>query len=130
MNDTEPKGNAARTLFVSNLTLDAFIGCYDYEQGKSQPVRIDLELDVAEPDNPMSDRLEDVVCYNRLTQNIKSIIAEGHIKLVETLAERIAAVAIDHPMVSAVRVRVGKPNAIPEAESAGVQIERSTMSSI
>lgn len=114
-----------RKIFLRNLTLDAHIGAYESEQGASQPVLINLEADVAEPSSPIGDRLEDVVCYNKLTQGIKAIIAEGHIKLVETLAERIAELALSHPMVEAVTVRVEKPNAIEEADAAGVEIIRS-----
>lgn len=113
-----------RRVFVRGLVLDAYIGAYEHEQGAAQPVRIDLEIDVREPAEPTGDRLEDVVCYNRLTQGVKAIIAEGHIKLVETLAERIAELAIAHPLVLAAIVRVEKPNAISEAEAAGVEIER------
>ena len=113
-----------RKVFVSDLLLNAFIGVYESEQDAPQPVRINLEIDVIEPSNPIGDRLEDVVCYNKLTQNIKAIIDEGHIKLVETLAERIAELALSHAMVEAATVRVEKPNAIPEAAAAGVEIHR------
>jgi dihydroneopterin aldolase len=113
-----------RRVFIRGLVLDAFIGAYEHEQGAAQPVRIDLDIDVREPAEPTGDRLEDVVCYNRLTQGIKAIIAEGHIKLVETLAERIAELAMAHPMVLAAIVRVEKPKAISEADAAGVEIER------
>ncbi|HXI87974.1 MAG TPA: dihydroneopterin aldolase [Parvularculaceae bacterium] len=117
---TAPK----RKIFVKGLELDAFIGAYDHEQGAAQPIRIDFEAEVIEPADPAGDRLEDVVCYNRLTQGIKAILAEGHIKLLETLAERIADLAISHPMALSVRVRIEKPRAIPEAAAAGVEIFR------
>lgn len=113
-----------RRVFVRDLRLDAYIGAYEREQGVPQPVKIDLEIEVVEPSDPVSDRLEDVVCYNKLTQGIKSIIDEGHIKLVETLAERVAEFALSHPMVHSVLVRIEKPNAIPEAAAAGVEIFR------
>jgi len=113
-----------RKVFVRGLTLDAFIGAYDHEQGSPQPVTIDLEMEVIEPSDPIGDRLEDVVCYNKLTQGIKALIAEGHIKLVETLAEKIADLALSHPMVISVLVRVEKPQAITEASAAGVEILR------
>jgi len=113
-----------RRVFVRELVLDAYIGAYEREQGAPQPIRIDLEIDVVEPSHPVSDRLEDVVCYNKLTEGVKSIIAEGHIKLVETLAERIADLALSHPMVHAILVRIEKPNAISEAAAAGVEIMR------
>jgi len=121
-----PRSESAprRRVFIHGLVLDAYIGAYDHEQGAAQKVRIDLDIDVVEPAEPTGDRLEDVVCYNRLTEGIKAIIAEGHIKLVETLAERVAELAMAHPMVLAVIVRVEKPNAISEADAAGVEIER------
>lgn len=119
-----PADAPKRKIFLKGLTLPAYIGAYEHEQGAPQPVRIDLEAEVLEPAEPAGDRLEDVVCYNKLTQGIKAIIAEGHIKLVETLAERIADLAIAHPMVLSVSVRIEKPRAIKEAEAAGVEIIR------
>ncbi len=113
-----------RKVFLKGLVIDAYIGAYDYEQNAPQPLRIDLEISVVEPTNPASDRLEDVVCYNKLMQGIKAIIAEGHIKLIETLAERIADLALSHHMVLSVSVRIEKPGAMEEAECAGVEVIR------
>lgn len=120
----KPATAPRRKVFIRGLRLDASIGAFEHEKAAPQPLRIDLEIEVIEPVDPTGDRLEDVVCYNRLTQGIKAIIAEGHIKLVETLAERIADLAMAHPMVLAAAVRIEKPNAIPEAEAAGVEILR------
>lgn len=116
-----------RRVFVRGLVVDAFIGAYEKEQGAAQQVKIDLEIEVIEPSNPVSDRLEDVVCYNKLTQGIKAIIDEGHIRLVETLAERVAGLALSHAMVYSVLVRIEKPNAIAEAAGAGVEIMRTKL---
>ena len=116
-----------RRVFVRGLVVDAFIGAYEKEQGAAQKVKIDLEIEVTEPSNPVSDRLEDVVCYNKLTQGIKAIIDEGHIRLVETLAERVAGLALSHAMVYSVLVRIEKPNAIAEAAGAGVEIMRTKL---
>ena len=113
-----------RRVFIRGLVLDAYIGAYESEQGVTQPIRIDFEADVLEPANPVSDSLDDIVCYDAMTQGIKAIVAEGHIKLVETLAERIADLVMSHPMVNSVMVRIVKPNAIPEADAAGVEIIR------
>jgi dihydroneopterin aldolase len=113
-----------RTVFLKGLRLEAHIGAYEHERGRTQPVIIDIEMEVIEPSDPVSDKLEDVVCYNKLSQNIQAILDEGHIQLVETLAERIAAMCLAHPMGLAVRVRVDKPNALSHADGAGVEIIR------
>lgn len=118
-------GAPQRKVFLKGLVISAYIGAYEHELHAPQTLRIDLEIGVIEPANPASDSLEDVVCYNRLTQGIKAIAAEGHIKLVETLAERIADLALSHHMVLSVSVRIEKPGAIAEAECAGVEVIRS-----
>lgn len=116
--------NPQRRIFVRGLVLDAEIGAYDHERGRTQKLSVDFEAEVVEPAEPTGDRLEDVVCYNRLVEGVKAIVAEGHIKLLETLAERIAELVMQHPMTLSVRVRIEKPEAIADAAAAGVEIMR------
>jgi dihydroneopterin aldolase len=44
--------------------------------------------------------------------------------LVETLAERMAAVALEDPRVERARVTVEKPDAFPDVAGVGVVVER------
>ncbi|MEM9169693.1 MAG: dihydroneopterin aldolase [Pseudomonadota bacterium] len=115
-------GGSIRTVFVAGLVLDAEIGCYESERGRKQPVRIDIAVDVRTPDDPLSDRFEDAMCYHKLTEAVRGLVEEGHVDLVETLAEKIARLAAGHPMALAARVRVAKPEAIEEADAVGVEI--------
>jgi dihydroneopterin aldolase len=114
---------ALRRVFIRDLRLEARIGAFPHERERAQPVVINIELGARE--EPMPPRaLADVVCYARLTDEIKRIVAAGHIVLVETLAERIADACFADPRVEHARVRVEKPAAIPEAASVGIEIER------
>ena len=70
------------------------------------------------------DMLENVVDYHVIEKRIRAIIAEGHVRLAETLAERIAAACFADSRVKTARVRVEKLHALSNAESAGVEIER------
>ena len=112
-----------RHVFIRNLEVLAHIGIYGHEQGKLQPVRINVDLAV-EDVLAVEDKLEKVVDYASIAQRIRAIIAKGHINLAETLAERIAETSFDDPRVKSARVRVEKLHALPGAESAGVEIER------
>ncbi len=114
----------ARFVFLRDLKFAAQIGLYDSEQGRAQPVIINLTLLVDDPIDPLSDDPANVVCYNKIAKGIGEIIAEGHIKLVETLAEGIANLCLAHPMFRKVQVRVEKPEAIEQAAGAGVEIIR------
>jgi dihydroneopterin aldolase len=51
-------------------------------------------------------------------------VAQGHVHLGETLAERIASACLADERVTGVRVRIEKPDIIPNARSVGVEIER------
>ena len=61
---------------------------------------------------------------DRYAACVRAIIAEGHVRLAETLAERIATACFEDRRVRTVRVRVEKLQALKAAESAGVEIER------
>lgn len=116
---------AARTMkvFVRDLVLAARIGVYQHEKLASQCVRINLELTCTE--HPaINDDLDNVVNYADLVEQVKAIVAEGHINLVETLADRIARMCLDDRRVQSAKVRIEKLEVFKDAESVGVEIER------
>lgn len=114
----------ARRVFVRDLLLDALIGVYPEELTKPQKVLINIDLWVAETPGEPPRSYAEVVCYDSLVQRTKALLAEGHVGLVETLAERLAGLCLDDPRVLRTRVRVEKPDAIAEAAGVGVEIER------
>jgi len=112
-----------RHILVRNLDLKIQIGAYAREKGRIQNVQINLDLAVL--DTPPDDYdLGSVVDYCALIDRIRAHATSGHVHLVETLAERIAAICLEDARVLKARVRVEKTEAIPDAESAGVEIER------
>jgi dihydroneopterin aldolase len=107
-------------VFVRGLKVEAWIGVYDHEHGRQQPLVIDVELDVAASH---CEQLGDTVNYETILQAAQAIAAEGHIDLVETFAERLAQACFDDARVTRARVRVEKPLALaPHAAAAGVEI--------
>lgn len=117
--------SSVRHMFIRDLVLDSQIGIYKHEQGKTQRIRINIDLAVLEDGKARSDRLTDVVDYGIVVEKIRTMVASGHVNLVETLAERIADICLSDPRVDAARIRVEKLDILPDAESAGVEIERS-----
>ena len=113
---------AIRHVFVRDLLLDAHIGVYAHEHGRTQPIRVNVDLTVHEAAH--SDALANVVSYEDVVIEIKAIVTNGHLNLVETLAEQIAAQCLKDERVSVARIRVEKLAAIAEAASVGVEIER------
>jgi len=112
-----------RHVFVRDLVAEARIGVWDHEKRRGQRVRINVDLEV-EDDRDHGDKLDRVVCYNRVVEGIRAILRAEHINLAETLAERIAEICLADHRVGTARVRVEKLDVIAEAESVGVEIER------
>jgi len=127
MSKLEPRIASAtrgiRHVFIRNLELEAHIGVYRNEEGRTQKVRINLDLATDETGDAQ-DMLENVVDYHVIEKRIRAIISEGHVRLAETLAERIAAACFEDGRVRTVRVRVEKLEALTAAESVGIEIER------
>jgi dihydroneopterin aldolase len=118
----EPAGEPR--IFVRDLVLLADIGVYRREQGNPQRVRINLDLTVDAPTGAPSDRLKDVVNYAKVVEAVRARVARGRVNLVETLADQIAECCLADPRVRRAVVRVEKLDAVADAASVGVEIER------
>lgn len=113
-----------RHVFVRDLTLDALIGIYAHEHADRQRIRVNLDLAVREGEGGLDDDLRNVVCYESLVNGVQSIVDQGHVGLVETMAETIAEMCLQDSRVRSARVRVEKLDIFDHAESVGVEIER------
>ena len=113
---------AAARIFVRAIRLDAQIGIYGHEHGRTQPLVVDVEIEMAGT-NGGFEHIADTVNYERIVSHARDLAAEGHFKLVETFAERLAHACLQDPLAARVRVRVEKPEALaPAAEAAGVEL--------
>ena len=106
-------------VFVRKLELQAEIGVYPQERGRTQPLVVDIELDLAP--EPIAG-IADTVNYETLAAHARRIAADGHVELVETFATRLAEACLASARVLHVRVRIDKPLAIAGAEAAGVEV--------
>ena len=78
--------------------------------------------DLTPASSALDDNIERTFDYDLIIKGIKAIVARGHISLVETLAEEVAALCLAHPRTVAVTVRIEKLDKEPGA--VGVQIRR------
>jgi 7,8-dihydroneopterin aldolase/epimerase/oxygenase len=111
-------------VFVRDLEVMALIGIYDHEKVNPQRIIVNIDLSVHEAEGPITDEISHVVSYEIIAKKVETIVAEGHVNLVETLAERFAESCLRDKRVAAARVRIEKPDIIPNARSVGVEIER------
>ena len=116
--------NAIRHVFIRDYMVDCAIGIHSHEKEREQRVRINLDLAVLEGEAPINDDIRNVICYEHLAKGIEHIVGEGHVNLVETLAEKIIAMCLEEDSVYSARVCVEKLDILSNAKSVGVEIER------
>lgn len=108
-------------VFVRALRLEAEIGVNADEYGRRQPLVIDVELDLDPPDQ--CEHIGETVNYEAIVRAAQALAEAGHVKLIETFAQRLAEVMLGEAPVLRARVRIEKPEALaPAAEAAGVEI--------
>ena len=111
----------ADRVFVRDYVLPVRIGAYARERAGPQNVRFNVEASLLRPDHA-AEEFGDVFSYDLITDAIRMIVAQEHIALVETLAERLAAVLLTYPRIASVTVRVEKLDVGPGG--VGVEITR------
>ncbi|MEX2125431.1 MAG: dihydroneopterin aldolase [Woeseia sp.] len=113
------------TIFLHDLRVETIVGIWDWERKILQTVSIDLDMgaDIRRAAN--SDSIDDTLNYKAVAKRVQQFVGDSSFQLVETLAEKIAALVLDEFAVPWVQVRVSKPGAIRGARDVGVQIHRS-----
>ncbi len=132
--DTQRIADAARGLrhvFLRDMVLPASIGIHPHEHRGPQRIRINIDLGVVDDGAQKltraavgRDELARVVDYEAVANTVRGIVASGHVRLVETLAERIAEACLEDSRVELARIRIEKLDIFADAASAGVEIER------
>lgn len=110
---------------LRGLRMRCIIGVQPWERQILQEVTIGLTLLLNTQPAGVSDHLGETVDYKQLTKQLIAMVEGSSFQLVEAMAERIAALALDFSgKIAEVRVRVDKPGALRFARTVGVVIRR------
>src|SRR3989344_561481 len=111
-------------VYLHDLKVDCVIGIFDWERRIRQTLYIDLDMAVDIKRAAASDRVEDTLDYKAVAKRVMGFVGDSQFQLVETLAEKIAALVLSEFKVSWVRVRINKKGAVRNADAVGVIMER------
>jgi dihydroneopterin aldolase len=98
-------------IVLTGLTVFGRHGVFDHERRDGQDFTIDLRLRLSLAKAADSDEVTDTVHYGELAEKVAAVVAGEPVNLIETLAERIAAVGLEDRRVQEVVVTVHKPHA-------------------
>lgn len=110
------------SIFVRDFVVDCSVGVYAEEQGVTQKVAFEVEAGLAPGVRSHRDEMTEVPSYADIIDIIEAIAASGHINLVETFAERVAAKCLEDSHIAVVSVELTKLERGPRR---GIRIVRS-----
>lgn len=114
------------TIELSGIALHGHHGVLDWERHEGQRFLVDVELDLADETAAGSDRIEDAVDYRAVVALVREISDARAYHLLEAFSAALADALLAELPVTAVRVRVRKPDVVldPPVEYAAVLVER------
>ncbi len=107
---------------LTGLEVYAHHGVFDFERERGQRFLIDAEVAVDLASAAAGDALERTVHYGELAAAIVAAVERDPVDLIETVAERVADVALGFAGVHTARITVHKPEAPIDAVFADVSV--------
>lgn len=107
---------------VRDLVLEADIGAFQQERGRTQRLRFNVVVEVRPPRAPLNDDVDRILSYDVISDAIAAELAAERLNLLETLAERVADRVLAEPQAMRAFVRIEKLDRGPGA--LGVEIVR------
>jgi dihydroneopterin aldolase/D-erythro-7,8-dihydroneopterin triphosphate epimerase len=111
-------------IIIRDLALRCIIGIFPEERREKQDIIINVVLEADLALAATSDQLADTVDYKALKKKILALVDTSAFNLIETLADRIARLALEDKRVRRAVVTVDKPGALRFARSVAVEISR------
>lgn len=112
-------------IYLRDLSLRCIIGIYPDERTNQQDVLINATLECLPFDKAAaSDDIIDAVDYKTITKKIIAFVEPSSFNLIETMAEGVAAICLEHPSVQQATVSIDKPGALRFARSVAVEVVR------
>jgi 7,8-dihydroneopterin aldolase/epimerase/oxygenase len=111
-------------VFIEGLKIETTVGIHDWERDHPQYVVLDLEMAWDIRPSAATDDIAQTLNYQAVSERLLDFVGNSEFLLVETLAERCAALLMTEFGVQWLRLRLRKPAAVAKAQAVGVEIER------
>ena len=98
-------------VFIEGLEIPALIGIYDWERRIRQTLVFDLEMGFDNRKPAATDNIEHTLNYKAVSKRLIAFVQASDFGLVETLAERCAAIVLEEFGVQWLRLKLSKPGA-------------------
>ncbi len=114
---------AANIIRLRNMVFHGYHGVYPAEREIGQRFEVDVEVYLDDFPQGQSDLLRDTIDMYELHNAVQEIIMQKRFKLIEALAEHVAASLIEQFEIQEILVRIRKPYSPIKGISDGIEVE-------
>jgi dihydroneopterin aldolase len=109
-------------LDITGLAVSTHIGIHAWEQKIRQRLLLDIgiPMDFTTCENALNNTID----YDQLCLHVTSYLESQSFELIETVAEKVAALLKETFNIATIRVRVSKPGAVKNADNVSVTVSR------
>lgn len=111
-------------IIITDLRANGIIGTYPHERETPQAILINVTVHTDTRRAAQTDNIADCVDYDALAKKLQAHAESAARLTVEALANDLAEICLQEQGVEKATVRVEKPDALPSAQSVGVEVER------
>ncbi|WP_057832552.1 dihydroneopterin aldolase [Colwellia sp. TT2012] len=111
-------------VFIKGLSIQTTIGFFQWEKEIKQTLVIDLAMGWNTANAALNDELAKTLDYADISVAIERFANDNPVDLIETLAERLASYLMTQYHIPWLKLSIGKPGAVHNAQTVGVEIER------
>lgn len=111
-------------IYIEDLKLSCIIGINEDERLNQQDIVINITIFADLSKACQTDNIKDTVDYKKLKTTIVAMVRNSSYYLIERLADHIARICLEIPLIEKVIVKVDKPLALTYARTVRVEITR------
>ena len=111
-------------VYIEGLSIQTTIGFFQWEKEIKQTLVIDVAMGWDTAAAAENDELAKTLDYADISEKIAEFANNNPVDLIETLAERLAKFLMESYQIPWLKLKVAKPNAVHNALTVGVEIER------
>jgi dihydroneopterin aldolase len=111
-------------ILLRDLRVEAIIGIHKRERHVQQTLSVDLDIGLPGHAVFASDKVADTIDYEQVALRIRDLASSGQFRLVETFADRVAAILMKDFGAPWVKVSASKLGILANVKMVGVTIER------
>ena len=121
----ENKSTVKRTVLIKDFIIHEIIGIHKHEKINKQKIIFNIIIDVNQDTLPDENNLSSIVDYEIIVNKLEKLARNKKYNFLESLVEDSFKEIFEDKRINSVKIKIEKPDAIPNAKSVGIEVFKS-----